>query len=421
MSTPAAVRDRSPIPPKDPRTGPETSARSATDDESPRTRSGYARPPGRVLSALDRPADLFRHLGPNWFACVMGTGIVANAAAGLPLHAPGLRPLATAVWALAALLLLALTAAWAVHWTRHREAALGHARHPVAAHYWGAPAMALVTVGAGTLSLGRDWIGAGAALGVDAVLWSAGTLLGLATCVWIPYRAITGRPAAAGSAFGGWLMPVVPPMVSAAGGAALVPHLPPGQGRLALLLACYAMFGISLFAALLVLTQVWGRLVHHGPGPAALVPTLWLVLGPLGQSVTAANLLGGAAPLALPGPYATGAEVFGFLYGVPVWGFAMLWLALAAALTVRTARGGGLPFSLSWWSFTFPLGTCVTGSSALALRLDSALFTGAALALYALLVAAWVTVAWRTARGSLSGRLFLPPAPAPAQSVSAGS
>jgi hypothetical protein len=32
-----------------------------------------------------------------------------------------------------------------------------------------------------------------------------------------------------------------------------------------------------------------------------MIPTLWIVLGPLGQSVTAANLLGTRAHLVLPG------------------------------------------------------------------------------------------------------------------------
>src|SRR5437667_201556 len=61
------------------------------------------------------------------------------------------------------------------------------------------------------------------------------------------------------------------------------------------LLACYAMFGLSLIASLVVITQLWRRLVRYGPGPAAMVPTVWIVLGPLGQSITAANLLGEAA------------------------------------------------------------------------------------------------------------------------------
>jgi tellurite resistance protein TehA-like permease len=45
---------------------------------------------------------MFRDLGPNWFAAVMGTGIVANAGALLSRRIPGLRTFTTAVWALAA-------------------------------------------------------------------------------------------------------------------------------------------------------------------------------------------------------------------------------------------------------------------------------------------------------------------------------
>ncbi|WP_409467207.1 TDT family transporter [Streptomyces sp. HC307] len=371
------------------------------------------RPVGRFLRDLDRPADVFRSLGPNWYASIMGTGIVANAAAVLPVRVTGLRVFATVVWALTSALLVALTAAWAVHWNRHPEIARRHAHHPVMGHFWGAPAMALMTVGAGTLALGRDWIGLTAAVRIDAVLWTGGTLLGLVTCVWIPYLAMTEHEVGEDSAFGGWLMPVVPPMVSAATGAALVPHLAPGQERLTLLLACYAMFGISLFSSIVIITQVWSRLVHHKLGPAAMVPTLWIVLGPLGQSVTAANALGSVAHLALPEPYAAGAQVFGVVYGLPTWGFAMMWLALAAGLTVRTARHR-LPFALTWWSFTFPVGTCVTGTCALALCLHSDAFDGAAVVLYVLLLAAWATVAVRTLRGSFLGTLFLAQAPPPA-------
>jgi len=44
-----------------------------------------------LLADLDRPGDVFAGLGPNWFASVMGTGIVATAAADLPVPWPGLR------------------------------------------------------------------------------------------------------------------------------------------------------------------------------------------------------------------------------------------------------------------------------------------------------------------------------------------
>ena len=73
-----------------------------------------------------------------------------------------------------------------------------------------------------------------------------------------------------------------------------------------LLLGCYAMFGISLFVSVIIITLLWARLVTHKPGAAVMVPTLWIVLGPLGQSVTAAGNLGTQAAHVLPAPYARG-------------------------------------------------------------------------------------------------------------------
>jgi C4-dicarboxylate transporter/malic acid transport protein len=367
-----------------------------------------------ILQDLERPGHVFRDLGPNWFASVMGTGIVSVAAGTLPFRVPGLHVFALVVWALAAGWLLLLSAGWAVHWVTYTCRAKKHADNPVMAPFWGAPAMALLTVGTATLLVGRDLTGAAAAVDIDWVLWFPGTALGLVTACWIPYLMMTRHEIAPDGAFGGWLMPVVPPMVSAAAGALLVPHAPAGQARLTLLLGCYAMFGISLFASVIIITLLWGRLVTHKTLPALMVPTSWIVLGPLGQSVTAAGNLANVAGLTLHAPYTAGANVFALLYGVPTWGFAMAWLAIAASMTLRAARTG-LPFGLTWWSFTFPVGTCVTGTIGLAARTGADLLRYGAAGLFLLLLAAWLIVAVRTLHGGVRGRLFLPAAvPQPA-------
>jgi C4-dicarboxylate transporter/malic acid transport protein len=375
--------------------------------------------PFGILKDLERPADAFRDIGPNWFASVMGTGIVAIAAATLPFRVPGLHVFALVVWVLAAAWLVALSAAWAVHWTRHTDRARAHANNPVMAQFWGAPAMALLTVGAGTLLVGRDWTGVAAAVDIDWVLWLLGTALGLVTTCWIPYLMMTRHEIKPDSAFGGWLMPIVPPMVSAATGALLVPYAAAGQARLTLVVGCYAMFGISLFISVIIITLLWGRLVTYKTLPAVMVPTSWIVLGPLGQSVTATGNLANVGGLTLHAPYAAGADAFALLYGIPTWGFAMAWLAIAASMTLRAARKG-LPFGLTWWSFTFPVGTCVTGTIGLAARTGSDLLRYGSAALFLLLLAAWLIVAVRTVREGARGRLFLPasgPQPVPQQVV----
>lgn len=377
---------------------------------TPAPPSAPARPsftrPGR-FPELDG-APVLGFIGPNWFASVMGTGIIAVAAATLPFEMPGATVVSAIFWAFAVVVLVVVAGATLGHWVLHGDVARAHLDDPVMSHFYGAPAMALMTVGAGALLVGHHVIGLTAALAVDWVLWSAGTALGLMTAVVVPLRAITTHAVRPDSAFGGWLMPVVPPMVSAATGAALIPHLPAGQARQTMLLACCAFFGLTLVCSAIVIGFIWNRLLRHGVGAAGAVPTLWIVLGPVGQSITAAHHLGAVTPDVLGRPHGAAFQAFALIYGIPMWGFAMLWLAIVAALTVRTARNG-LPFGLTWWSFTFPVGTVVTGTSGLAQLTGNHVLAVAAGVLFVLLVVAWTVVAGRTARGVMSGRLLRKP------------
>ena len=376
-----------------PRTAPRPAPRATT-------------PGARPLSS----ARSVRHLGPNWYASVMGTAIVANAGAALPVDVPGLRTLCAAVWALSLAMLLVLVAARALHWIHHRDQARAHLLDPAMAPFYGCLSMALLAVGGGAMIVGQDWIGLPAALALDTVLFTVGTAIGLAAAVAVPYLMVVHHRIESASPV--WLLPVVAPMVSAALGPLLVPHLPAGQAQQTLLVACYAMFGLSLLATLVMLPLVFGRLVTGGPLPLALTPTLFLVLGPLGQSTTAANKFADVAPGVLPAPYAHGFAAFAVLYGVPVMGFALLWLALAGAMVLR-ARRQGMGFAMTFWAFTFPVGTCVTGAEGLAQHTGLAAFQWLAVGLYVLLVAAWLVAGFHTARGLLSGALLAGPGTAP--------
>ncbi|WP_062526747.1 TDT family transporter [Demequina rhizosphaerae] len=331
---------------------------------------------------------------PNWFAVVMGTSIVATGAHALPVRVPGLDALAWVFWALAGLALVAAVAATAVHLRAERGALRGYLADPAVAPFYGAPAMGLLAYGAATLLVAQPLRGHGAVV-LDGILWIGGTALGLATAVGVPVLAFTRHRVDVDAASGAWLMPVVPPMVSAATGALLLPHLD-GAAAQTMALACYAMFGASGLAAIVLITQLWSRLAHHQRGAAAAVPTLWIVLGPLGQSVTAVGLLADTAGPAL-GVSDHALRMFALLYGVPVMGFALLWLAIAGAITAITAREG-LPFSLAFWAFTFPVGTMVTGASSLAAHTGAVALDWLAVALFALLLAGWGVAATGTAR-----------------------
>jgi tellurite resistance protein TehA-like permease len=105
----------------------------------------------------------------------------------------------------------------------------------------------------------------------------------------------------------------------------------------------------------------------------------------------------------LPAGYAHAAAALAVLYGVPVLGFALLWLAIGLALVLRAARAG-LPFTMTWWGFTFPLGTCVTGASSLAGHSGLDALRWLSFALFALLATASATAWTGTARSLVVAR-----------------
>ncbi|NRD73564.1 TDT family transporter [Shewanella sp. VB17] len=342
--------------------------------------------------------EFSKEIGPNWFASVMGTGIIANAAVGLPWFGEHLSSLGLAIWLLASIMLFFMLLIKIVQTVMNPHIIKRQFNDPVMAQFFGAPPMAILTVAGGTVLFGPQIMPSDVAIIIAWILWILGTVGGLIAAVIIPYRLFTHHKIRHDAAFGGWLMPVVPPMVSAAMGAMLIPYAQNIVLQQTLLYFCYAMFGISLISSLIIITMIWSRLVHSGTSGGARAPTLWIVLGPLGQSITAAGALGTVALLVVDEPMSTSINNMAIIYGVPIWGFAFFWSILAGLLTIRALRRK-MPFSLTWWALTFPVGTCVTGTTQLALHTGLWVFECAAVILFAGLICTWLIAAIGTING----------------------
>ena len=154
-----------------------------------------------------------------------------------------------------------------VQWVRHPTVARSQVRNPQMTHFYGAAPMALMTVGLGALLLGKDLVGTRLAVDLDWVLWTAGTIGGLFTAMTIPFLMFTQLEVGPDAAFGGWLMPVVPPMVSAASGALLLPHLPPGTARTGTSSPCTHSTWSRWACPRAPLPPIWGSTCSDMPSP----------------------------------------------------------------------------------------------------------------------------------------------------------
>ncbi|WP_061962262.1 hypothetical protein [Demequina flava] len=332
----------------------------------------------------------------QWFTAVMGTAIVATSTGALPFKSTLLWVLGDVFWIASVLLLIAATTHMIWQYSHERGLLRDELHDPARAPFFGALAMAPLAVGGATLAVGPRFLGADAAVALDQTLWVIGTALAITVAIGIPALQFTSHRVDLTSASPAWMLPVVAPMVSAATGAMMVDRLDNPVAAQGLAFFCLAMFGASLIAAGLVTATLWWKLSHHQHADASTVPALWIVLGPLGQSVTAITMLAVHAPevLGVAGDAIVPASV---LFGVPVMGFALLWLGISATVALRVA-GRQLPYSMTWWSFTFPVGTCVTGASGLAAVTGAAIFGWLALGLFALLLAGWAASAIGTVK-----------------------
>jgi tellurite resistance protein TehA-like permease len=159
-----------------------------------------------------------------------------------------------------------------------------------------------------------------------------------------------------------WLLPIVSTIVAAATGSVVAGLLPHTQWQLITIITSYILWGMGVSLAMVVLVLYFLRLTTYNLPPQAVIVSVFLPLGPLGQGGYAIQNLGTVArdvfreTNTLPGSIVYSGDVLyvvGFLMAMIMWGFGIVWLFFAIA-TIWTSPK--FPFNMGWWGFTFPLG-----------------------------------------------------------------
>ena len=346
------------------------------------------------------------NVGPAWFTSIMGTGILAICATISPVPIPCGREIGVVLWSGAVVLFVLFTAL--LLWTIARDprTALATLHDPAKAQVWGAPPMACFTIAVGFLEIGEHIVRADVCVGAAQTLFIIGVVGSILSASVVPYCMFTHHELTQENTVGSWLLPVVPPIVASVP-AALLSQTWPDAIRSDVLGLAYALLGMGLALAGIIIVMFYSRLVYHKVPEDALVTTTWLVVGPLGQSIAGSIALGTAARTVWP-QVGSSLAMVGLAYGVLVWGFATYWLAMAIALTIRATRKH-LPFNLSWWAFTFPVGVLTAGTDALYGLTQAHIFAAMSLVLIALLALTWSMVAAQTVRFALQATARVEP------------
>ncbi len=348
-----------------------------------------------------------RDLHPGWFASVMGTGILAVATYSNPgggeTLADAAHLLGATLAGLAYLLGVVLFVGYLVRWVRHTSAAVADFRHPVKGAMHATLPGGVLVLAVMTSVVSPTLIPGSAATVLITALAVLGGILAVVMGVAFGFVLITGETPSA-AANGGWFIPPVVTIILPMVLAPLAARADPATAGL-LVAAGYAFYGMGFLLFLLTLGLVYDRLILHPLPPAALAPSVWIGLGPVGVAALAPLALAKAGT-PMWGESATAVSLLTQLASTAVWGFGLWWLLLVAALLVRYRRHGAIPFHLGWWAFVFPLGAYAVASLTIARMWHSPILEGVGVLLFLGLVCAWVVVAVRTIAGIRTGRIW---------------
>jgi C4-dicarboxylate transporter/malic acid transport protein len=363
----------------------------------------------RPLSHLPRPLEAIRQFTPNWFAVVMGTGVLALALAQWPGNVSGLRLLGEGLWLFNILLFVVFTGLYAARWVLFFDEARRVFGHSTVSMFFGTIPMGLATIINGFLVFGLPRWGDGV-LPLAEALWWLDVAMSVACGVLIPFLMFTRQEHRIDQMTAVWLLPVVAAEVAAASGGLLAPHLADTHGQLVLLVTSYVLWAFSLPVAFSILTILLLRMALHKLPHENMAASSWLALGPIGTGALGMLLLGSDAPLifaanGFPGVGEIAAGL-GLVAGITLWGLGLWWMLMALLITARYLRAG-IPFNLGWWGFTFPLGVYALTTLKLADLLGLAFFRVFGCVLVAMLVVMWLIVGRRTVLGAWHGELFV--------------
>ena len=161
-----------------------------------------------------------------------------------------------------------------------------------------------------------------------------------------------------------WLLPIVSAVISSATGGMVAGILPNPTHALWTVIISYILWGLGIPLALFTLVLYYHRLTMHKIPPLAVISTVFLPLGPLGEGGFAIMKIGEVALTVFPqtGTIIPSAGqivyVFGFLTALLMWGFGLAWLFWALASFGRSKS----PFNMGWWGIVFATGV-FTGST----------------------------------------------------------
>ncbi|RKZ23072.1 C4-dicarboxylate ABC transporter [bacterium] len=344
-----------------------------------------------MFREIESKRYIIKNFAPSWFAVVMGTGILSLTAYMYSSYITFLLYVSKVLFYLNVILFIVFLIPWILRWFLYRKDALGDLFHPVNSNFY-------PTFSVGMLVLASNFLVVGKMVLPALILWFCGAIITIFFALFIPFYIFKGEHVKIHHINPAWFIPPVGLIVIPIPGSILVNSLSGILHELAIILNIFG-WGTGFFLYIVLLVICVYRFILHTPLQNILAPTIWINLGPIGAgTVSLFGLMGSTNMISVKEPF--------LFFGVLFWSFGIWWLIMAIAMTIYYIRRLSLPYAMSWWAFTFPLGAYVAATHKVSSFLGFKIIDYFGILLFCLLFSLWLVTACFTLKNAYSGRLF---------------
>lgn len=347
-----------------------------------------------------------KHFAPGWFAVTMGTGGLANILFGWGRDFAPLSYCGITLAGLADILYFLVLIPWLIRWVTHFEYVRRDLHHPLTTNLFVTMPVATVIVGTNVHLIWSRYLTQDTVFILAFIAWVVAiagvTFFTFFTSFRIMSVEVSPHPEMVNFS---WIMsPIANMAVLLIGNPVLsltIQHRP--GWAMSIFVANTALLGIGFFLFVFISAIIFVRLAHHPLPPAETTPSFGIFLSAAGLLVSAIiDLSRNAKAMGLIGETTTSA-----ICALSIWGFGIWILVIIILISIYQLRRGGIPFSLGWWAFVFPLAAYTICSQKIASCFPSPVTYGFAVFLTALLSVLWLYTSINTLQGVISGLFFM--------------
>jgi C4-dicarboxylate transporter/malic acid transport protein len=346
-----------------------------------------------------------KYFAPAWFAVIMGTGGLGNILYLWQKDFPLGGLLGTGIAALADILYFIVLVPWTIRWFFYYDYVQRDLHHPITSNFFVTMPVATAILGTNIYVIWRPLFGESLTYLFITLTWIIAILGVTFFTFYTTFRMmqveISPKPETMNFS---WIMaPIANMAVLLIGNPvlSLTIQYQPAQA-VTVLITNIMLLGIGFFLFLFISSIIFVRLAQHPLPPAEMTPSFGIFLGAIGLAVSAIIDLGKNAESMKLLPSADLSNLMAAI----IWGFGVWILGIIILISIYQFRKGGIPFSLGWWAFVFPLAAYTIASQKITNAFTTPVTSIFTLGLTLLLVVLWLYTFLNTIKGSVNGKIF---------------